>query len=124
MKYALFIFVLILLVVVLYNQSGKREHMKSTCTHQIFGPQSETKYPDVYGPAMDGTMHGPGFKPQQTSTGDEMIEDDGKFESSTATRNEAYVKIFNFSNPGLKLAFPSADGPPEPYLNDFSAFHR
>lgn len=123
MKYALFIFVLILSVVIYLNQT-RREHMKSTCTRPVFGPQSETKFPEIYGPGMDGSLYGPGFKPQKSSTGYESVEDDGKFESSTATRNQAYVKIFNFANPGLQLAFPSAEGPPEPYLNDFSSFHR
>jgi hypothetical protein len=51
-----------------------------------------------------------------------MYEDDGEFNSNTATRNAAYMNVFTFK-PYAKTNFP-VSGPPEPYLSDFANFHR
>jgi hypothetical protein len=51
-----------------------------------------------------------------------MYEDDGEFNSNTATRNAAYMNVFTFK-PYAKTNFP-VSAPPEPYLSDFANFHK
>lgn len=114
MKYLVFLFVIALLILVFASQR-KIEGMKSTCSRPVYGPQNESQFPEMYGP---------GFHPQTSKVTNRLMPDDGMFDSSTATQNGAYHKVFGFANDGLKLAFPTADGPPEPYLSDFSKFHR
>lgn len=114
MKYLVFFFVVGLLIIVFASQR-KIEGMKSTCGRPVYGPQNESQFPEMYGP---------GFNPQTSKVDQRLLPDDGMFDSSTAPQNAAYHKVFGFANEGLKLAFPSADGPPEGYLADFSKFHR
>jgi hypothetical protein len=69
---------------------------------------------------------GIGSSIEDEDTGNEqraaMYEDDGEFNSSTATRNAAYMNVFTFK-PYAKTNFP-VSGPPEPYLSDFANFHK
>jgi hypothetical protein len=110
--YWFFLFVAILCVVVWVLQD--REHMR-VCSHPMEGPrQGDGAYPDIYGPAYDE---------RRRAAREVVVEDDGKFDSATATRNDAYIRVFKFGAPDLKLAFPTS-GPPQPFLNDFSKFHR
>jgi len=89
----------------------------STCSRPLEGPRSEGGYPEVYGPNGDGL---PKEKSKTEKRG--MYPDDGEFSSNTATKNEAYAGVFMYK-PFMKSWNPTTS-PPEPYLSDFSGFHR
>jgi hypothetical protein len=52
-------------------------------------------------------------------------ENDDVMDSSTMTQNPLYASTFQFQVPSYKmdLSFP-VEGPPQPYLTNFSRFHR
>jgi hypothetical protein len=113
--YWFFLFVAILCIVVWVLQNREVEHMR-VCSHPMEGPrQGDGAYPDIYGPGYE--------ERRKRARETEVVEDDGMFDSTTATRNDAYIRVFKFGEPDLKLAFPTS-GPPQPYLTDFSKFHR
>ena len=111
------------------------EHMTvQTSKHPIYGPKGVNvekcarTYPELYGP--DGLGYkglsksadsGKNADMTPTST-TAMYEDNGEFQSDTATRNAAYMNVFTFK-PYAKMDFPSS-GPPQPYLSDFANFHK
>ena len=77
----------------------------------------------VSGPAdVSGEASGPADEDNAIGQKPAIYEDDGEFNSNTATRNAAYMNVFTFK-PYAKTNF-SATGPPEPYLSDFANFHR
>ncbi len=80
------------------------------CERQIEGPRSDGEYPNIYGP---------NYIPRKV-----YDNDNGKFESSTASDNTFYGNVLTSSTSPARLtvSFPTA-GPPEPYLTDFKAFH-
>jgi hypothetical protein len=64
--------------------------------------------------------------PIRTDTGMYSAWDDNDvMDSSTMTQNPLYASTFQFQVPSYKmdLSFPT-EGPPQPYLTDFSRFHR
>jgi hypothetical protein len=92
----------------------------STCSRPIEGPRSGGEYPEVYGPNGDGWPKGKAQRDNNEKRG--MYPDDGEFSSDTATKNEAYAGVFMYK-PFMKSWNPETS-PPEPYLSDFSGFHR
>jgi len=96
-----------------------------TCSRPLFGP--DNLKPGLFGPGDDP------YTPPQTTpapkhpgcrvSNSQMIEDDGKASSDTATRNPNNLPVYSYS-PSLAKAFPTNGCPPMPYLNDFSALGR
>jgi hypothetical protein len=64
-------------------------------------------YPDIYGPEYQGP---PGSKHSK-----------GKHSSTKHQSDDTSDETYQF-NPDLKKAFPT-EGPPQPFLTDFSKFH-
>jgi hypothetical protein len=96
-----------------------------TCSRPLLGPNNPD--PGLYGPG-DGPYKPPVTKPDPKHPGcrvsnGQMIEDDGKASSDTATRNPNNLPVYSYS-PSLAKAFPTNGCPPMPYLNDFSALGR
>jgi hypothetical protein len=98
----------------------EREHMEErkcprnieqgVCEQPVEGPRSEGEYPSMYGPT---------YRPRKPYN-----NDDGKFDSSTASDNTFYGNVLLkpiMSPPEFINAIPPV-GPPEPYLTDFKAF--
>ena len=88
------------------------------CERPIQGPKDgEKTYPSIYGP--------------NTRPRDPYYDNDtGKFESSTAADNTFYGNVLTPSTSfisvtpaNLSNAFPT-EGPPQPFLTDFKAFHK
>jgi hypothetical protein len=63
--------------------------------------------------------------PLRDDTGLYPAWNDDVMDSTTMTQNPLYASTFQFQIPSYKmdLTFPS-EGPPQPYLTDFSKFHR
>ena len=108
---------IVLLVSWLLRSSPPREHMQcrrhdetGVCQQPIEGPKSEGEYPNVYGP-----------KYRRRKAYD---NDDGKFDSSSASDNTFYGNVLRPTTiaPEFTGSFTPV-GPPEPYLTDFKAFH-
>lgn len=92
---------------------------------EIYGPKGvdfdkcKKVYPRIYSPSA-------GLAPDHRQRSEEpsaTYPDDGEFRSDTATQNAAYMNVFTYQ-PFLSGEFPLPEGPPEPYLNDFSRFHQ
>jgi len=103
----------------------RRERMEDK--NPIFGPKRvdrekcERVYPDMYGPVKDGW--GRNYLKVSQDEEDAKYPDNGEFQSNTATKNAAYMNVFTY--PAYTAPdFPTTNGPPEPYLNDFSGLHR
>jgi len=92
----------------------------STCSRPLQGPRTERDYPEVYGPNGDGFPSQKNEIPNAEKQA--MYPDNGEFSSDTATKNQAYAGVFMYK-PFMKSWNPETS-PPEPYLNDFSGFHR
>lgn len=97
-----------------------REHMEErkcprhdetgVCQQPVEGPKSEGGYPSMYGP-----------KYRRRKAYD---NDNGKFDSSTASDNTFYGNVLTSSTTAAEFTGSFAPvGPPEPYLTDFKAFH-
>ena len=93
---------------------------------EIYGPKGvdtgvcQKVYPRIYNP-RDGWA--PEHKRMEKKDSDFLYPDDGEFRSDTATQNAAYMNVFTYQ-PYLSGEFPLPEGPPEPYLNDFSRIHH
>ena len=104
---------------------------------EIYGPKGvdfdkcKRVYPRIYSPSA-------GLAPDHRQRSEEpnaaypddgefrsgtAYPDDGEFRSDTATQNAAYMNVFTYQ-PFLSGEFPLPEGPPEPYLNDFSRIHQ
>ena len=89
-----------------------RRHVETgVCEQPVEGPKSEGEYPSMYGPS---------YKPRKV-----YDNDNGKFESSTASDNTFYgnVLLRPITAPAQIINSVPPTGPPEPYLTDFKAFH-
>ena len=99
----------------------KQTENMSTCSRRVYGPKSDTEYPEIYGP--DGQEVGK--KEKETEKEKEkqgMYPDDGEFSSNTASKNEAYSEVFMYKP--FMVSWDPVTAPPAPYLSDFSSFHR
>ena len=119
MKYWFLLLLAFILGGIVWSQRPREE---MTCSRPIYGPEGIR--PGLYGPG-DGP-YTPG-KHESKHPGcrvrnDNSVIDDGKFSSDTATRNPQYLSVYKYSPP-LEKAFPT-EGPPVPYLTDFSGFGR
>jgi hypothetical protein len=92
---------------------------------EIYGPKgvdprnSNKVYPRIFSPKA-------GWAPERKPRSEEIhlkYPDDGEFRSDTASQNAAYMNVFTYQ-PFLSGEFPLPEGPPEPYLNDFSRIHH
>lgn len=72
------------------------------------GDSGSGVYPDIYGPEYQGPPGSKHSKGKTTSNNKHQSDD---------TSDETYQ-----FNPDLKKAFPT-EGPPQPFLTDFSKFH-
>ena len=98
----------------------KQTENMSTCSRPIYGPNKDGQYPEIYGPKGNGWGNGKKAGTSEESKG--MYPDDGEFSSNTASKNEAYAGVFMYKP--FMASWDPVTSPPEPYLTDFSGFHR
>ena len=113
------------------QESGPKEKGPDTrSTQQESGPKE--KGPDTK-PSVDNSKCSISGQVQKTQGGPiqpgpgmyAAWSDDDVMDSTTMTQNPLYASTFQFQVPSYKmdLSFPN-EGPPQPYLTDFSKFHR
>lgn len=107
---------LIIFLIVLFLLGQRKEHMENHPTHPIVGPDN---HPDLYDPTYKYPREFKHAKPGDDEEAVQPPPDDGTFQSDTATKQ---YSIYMYK-PFAKLPFPTSP-PPQPYLNDFSAFQR
>lgn len=121
---SLYFFAFIALMIFIGWVMRPTEHM-TLQDDEIYGPkgvdtnQCKKVYPRIFSPKA-------GWAPEQKPRSEEIhvkYPDDGEFRSDTASQNAAYMNVFTYQ-PFMSGEFPLADGPPEPYLNDFSRIHH
>lgn len=147
-----FVLFIIGLVLVSWILKSTQTEGMETCSRPLRGPKDDKEYPEVYGPSGGRSATGKS-REGQTSNGKPVDNskcsitgqvqktpggpiqpgpglyaawDDGDvMDSTTMTQNPLYASTFAFQVPSYKmdLSFP-AEGPPQPYLTDFSNFHR
>ena len=86
---------------------------------------TEQAAPDNYGSSVTGQVQETPDGPIRTDAGMYPAWNDDVMDSTTMTQNPLYASTFQFQIPSYKmdLSFPT-EGPPQPYLTDFSRFHR
>jgi hypothetical protein len=86
---------------------------------------TESAAPGNYSSSVTGQVQETPGGPIRPDTGMYPAWDDDVMDSTTMTQNPMYASTFQFQIPSYKmdLSFPT-EGPPQPYLTDFSRFHR
>jgi len=110
-----------MLVATISLRSPDSEEM--TCSRPIYGPNNLR--PSLYGPGDGPLLQSSRPEPKHPgcrASNTQMIEDDGKASSDSATRNPNNLPVYSYS-PAIAQAFPT-EGAPMPYLNDFGGFGR